>query len=137
MFSLLAMIPGFLNGLVTWLNKREDTALEKFRVDTVSGKEVSIELIKGEIARTNSLRDVGIAAMNHPIWWAAWALGVFPVLGYHAAVFWVSIFPGLGWTILKVPPDQLEFGKLVVQYMFGIGGVTAVTGTIMSRWAKR
>src|SRR6478672_6437276 len=126
LFSLLTGLPGFLNGILTYLNKQQDNALEQFRIGNTNGKEVSIAVVQAEIARQSALKDLTVNAMSHPIWWIAWGLGVFPVLGYHACIFWVSVFPGLGWTILKVPSDQIEFGRTVVQWMFGIGGASAL-----------
>jgi hypothetical protein len=122
LFSLLTGIPGFLNGLLSYLNKRQDTAV----AENTNSKDVAIAIIQAEVSRQNALKDLTVNAMSHPIWWIAWGLGVFPVLGYHACIFWVSVFPGLGWTILKVPSDQIEFGRTVVQWMFGIGGASAL-----------
>jgi len=41
LFSLLTGLPGFLNGLLTYLNKKQDNALEQFRIGNTNGKEVS------------------------------------------------------------------------------------------------
>ena len=137
LFSLLSGLPGFLNGLLAYLNKKQDNALEQFRIGNTNGKEVAIAVVQAEIARQAALKDLTVNAMSHPIWWIAWGIGVFPVLGYHACIFWVSVFPGLGWTILKVPSDQIEFGRTVVQWMFGIGGASALVTGVSQVWAKR
>jgi hypothetical protein len=137
LFSLLAGIPGVLNGILAYLNKKQDVALEQFRIGNTNGKDVSIALVQAELARVNALADVNKSAMSHPIWWVAWALGVFPVLTYHACIFWSSTFPGLGWTILKVPADQAAFGIMVAQWMFGISGASAIVTGVASAWAKR
>src|SRR5262245_44356779 len=109
LFSLITGIPGFLNGLLAYLNKKQDTAV----VFNSNSKEVAIATIQAETSRTSAMRDVIQVAMGHPIWWVAWALGVFPVLGYYASIFWVSTFPFWGWTVAKAPADALEFAKLV------------------------
>jgi hypothetical protein len=137
LFSLLSGIPGLLNGLLTYLNKKQDNALEQFRIGNTNGRDVSIAVVQAEIARQTAMKDVTISAMSHPIWWVAWALGVFPVLTYHACIFWVSTFPGLGWTVLQVPADQAEFGRTVVQWMFGIGGASALVTGVTKAWTKR
>ena len=137
LFSLLTGLPGFLNGILTYLNKKQDNALEQFRIGNTNGKEVSIAVVQAEIARQSALKDLTVNAMSHPIWWVAWCLGVFPVLGYHACIFWVSVFPGLGWSILKVPADQIEFGRTVTQWMFGIGGASALVTAVTQSWSKR
>jgi hypothetical protein len=102
-----------------------------------NSKEVSIAVVQAEIARQNSVASVITASMNHPIWWFAWGLGVFPVLAYYACIFWVSTFPFWGWTVLKAPADALEFAKLVVGSMFGIAGVSSVVAGVASAWSKR
>jgi hypothetical protein len=137
LFSLLAGIPGLLNGLLAYLNKKQDNALEQFRIGNTNGKEVSIAVVQAEIARQSALKDLTVNAMSHPIWWIAWGIGVFPVLTYHAAVFVVSMLPGLGWEILKVPQEQAEFGRTVVQWMFGIGGASALVTGVSQVWTKR
>jgi hypothetical protein len=137
LFSLLTGLPGFLTGVLTYLNKKQDTALEQFRIGNTNGKEVSIAVVLAEQARVNAMKDVTINAMSHPIWWVAWSIGVFPVLGYHACIFFVSTFPDYGWLILKVPADQAEFGKQVALWMFGISGASTVVTGVAQAWSKR
>lgn len=137
LFSLLSGLPGFLNGVLTYLNKKQDNALEQFRIGNTNGKEVSIAVVMAEQARIAALKDVTVSAMSHPIWWVAWAVGVFPVLFYHGAVFWVSTFPGLGWTILKVPADQAAYAQVIVNWMFGISGASALVTGVANVWNKR
>jgi len=126
LFSLLTNLPGFLNGLVGYLAKRQD-----------SSKEVALSVLLAEQARVNAMKDVTLSAMSHPIWWVAWGIGVFPVLFYHACIFFVSLFPWMGWTILKVPPDQIEFAHVVVNWMFGIGGASALVTGVAQWWRTR
>lgn len=137
LFALISGLPGVLNGLLTYLNKKQDNALEQFRVGNTNGKEVSIAVVQAEIARQAATKDITLNAMSHPVWWFAWAMGVFPVLTYHGCIFWVSVFPGLGWEILKVPADQAEFGRTVVQWMFGLGGASALVTGIANTWKTR
>jgi hypothetical protein len=137
LFSLLTGIPGFLNGILTYLNKRQDVALEQFRIGNTNGRDVSLAVVQAELARVNALSDVTKSAMSHRIWWVAWGLGVFPVLAYHACIYWSSTFPGLGWTILKVPAEEAAFGTMVAQWMFGISGASAIVSGIANAWSKR
>lgn len=132
-FSLLTAIPGFLNGLLAYLNKRQDT----LAVENGNAKDVGIAVIQAEVARQNAVASVIGVAMGHPIWWIAWGLGVFPVLLYYACIFWVSTFPWWGWTVLKAPADALDFAKLVVGSMFTIGGASSVVAGVAHAWAKR
>jgi hypothetical protein len=137
LWGLLLKLPGLATGLLDFLNKKQDAALERFRIGDTNGKEVSIALIQAEIARQNAAGDFLRAAMSHPIWWFAWGLGVFPVMGYYAAIFWVSTFPFWGWTVLKAPADALEFAKLVVGSMFGIAGVSSVVAGVAHAWTTK
>ncbi|WP_316235052.1 MULTISPECIES: hypothetical protein [unclassified Bradyrhizobium] len=133
LFSLLTGLPGFLNGLLAYLNKKQDTAA----VFNTNSKDVSIATIQAETARINATRDVLTVAMSHPIWWVAWAIGVFPVMVYYACIFWVSTFPFWGWTVQKAPADALDFAKLVVGSMFAIGGASSVIAGIAHAWKQR
>jgi hypothetical protein len=133
LFSLLTNIPGFLNGLLAYLNKRQDTAVAR----SADAKDVTISTVQAEVTRLQLLKELSGAAMNHPIWWFAWAIGVFPVLTYHAAVYWVSVFPWWGWTVLQVPAEQAEFGRTVVGWMFGIGGASSLVTGLAHAWKTR
>lgn len=137
MWNLLLRLPGLANGLLSYLNKKQDTALEQFRIGNTNGKEVSVALVQAEIARQNANVNFLTAAMSHPIWWTAWAIGVFPVMFYYASIFFVSTFPFWGWTVHKAPADALEFAKLVVGSMFGIAGVSSVVAGVAHAWTKR
>lgn len=133
MWGLITMIPGFLSGLLGYLNKKQDTAA----IFNGNSKDVALATIQSETARMNATKDVTLAMLSHPTFWVAWGLGVFPVLLYHGCIFFVSTFPVLGWTILKVPPDQIEFAKLVVGAVFTLTGTSAVVSGIAGAWLKR
>lgn len=133
LFGLLTGIPGFLNGLLTYLNKKQDTAA----VFNTNAKDVAVATLQAESVRTNAIRDVLTVAMGHPIWWVAWSIGVFPVMVYYACIFWVSTFPFWGWTVLQAPADALDFAKLVVGSMFAIHGASSVVAGIAHAWNQR
>lgn len=136
LFSLLTGLPGFLNGVLTYLNKKQDNALEKFRIGDNNGRDVSIEVVKGEIARVNAASGLTQVAMNHPIWWFGWGLFVFPVGLYHACIFWVSTFPTLGWAIQKVPPDQSKAAYIIMMSFFGAHVASGLINSVLARWTK-
>lgn len=133
LFSLLTGIPGFLNGLLAYLNKKQDTAA----IFNTNSRDVSVAAIQAETSRLNAAKDVVTVAMGHPIWWVAWAIGVFPVMVYYACIFWVSTFPFWGWTVLQAPADAQDFAKLVVGSMFAIGGASSVVAGIAHAWKQR
>jgi hypothetical protein len=135
-------LPDLWKGLLGWLNKKEDTAV----VANNNSKEVSVAVVQSETARVHEVAGVLKVAMDHPIFWVAWALGVFPVMTYYAQTFFVSTFPHFWFwlsgipaqhAVLKAPADALEFAKLVTGSMFGIAGVSSVVAGVAHAWSKR
>jgi hypothetical protein len=133
LLNLGALLPQVITGLFGWLNKKEDTHV----VQSNNSATVSTEVIRNDSTRIAAVRDTTLAMMNHPIFWIAWGLGVFPVLLYHAAIFFVSTFPVFGWTVLKVPHEELEYARLVVGSVFTLTGTATVVAGIASAWIKR
>jgi hypothetical protein len=133
LITLLTSVPQLLTGLFGWLNKKEDTRT----VEINNSATVSTAVIQNDTAHIAAVRDVTLAMMNHPVFWMAWGLGVFPVLLYHACIFFVSTFPALGWTVLKVPNEELEYARLVVGSVFTLTGTSTVVAGIASAWIKK
>jgi hypothetical protein len=133
LWKLVTDLPGLLKDLLGYMGKREDTKVSA----SVNAKDVSTAIVQSETERNKGVVNVTLAMMNHPIFWCAWGLGVFPVFAYHAAVFWVSTFPFWGWTVLKVPPDQMEFAKTVVGSVFTLTGTSAVIAGLAAAWTKK
>lgn len=132
-WSLLTAIPDLIKGFFGWQEKKLDVAAR----GSDNAKDVSVAIVQSETSRYNNVRDMTLAMMGHPVFWIAWGLGVFPVLMYHACIFWVSTFPGLGWKILKVPPDQMAFAKQVVGSVFTLTGASTVVSGIAHAWSKK
>jgi hypothetical protein len=133
LITLLTSVPQLLTGLFGWLNKKEDTRV----VENNNSATVSAAVIRNDTAHIAAVRDVTLSMMNHPVFWVAWGLGVVPVMLYHAAIFFVSTFPALGWTVLKVPDVELEYARLVVGSVFTLTGTSTVVAGIASAWIKR
>ena len=136
MFKLLGLlnaVPDLVKGLLGWLNKKEDTAV----VANTNSKDVSIAVLQSETARVNASAGVLKAAMDHQVFWAAWVIGVYPVMLYYACIFFVSTFPMWGWEVQKAPADALEYARLVTGSMFGIAGVSSVVAGVAHAWQKR
>ncbi|MFI4971133.1 MAG: hypothetical protein ACHP7H_00520 [Hyphomicrobiales bacterium] len=132
-FGLLTGLPGFLNGLLAYLNKKQDTAT----IFNGNAKDVALATIQAEASRMSAVKDVTLSMMSHPVFWIAWGLGVFPVLLYHACIFWVSTFPAIGWTVSKVPDVELDYARLVVGSVFTLTGASTVVSGIANAWMKR
>ena len=133
LFSLLTSIPGFLNGLLTYLNKRQDVAAAR----SADAKDVAAVVVQAEVSRTQAAASVLQVAMGHPVFWIGWALGVLPVMLYYGSIFWVSTFPALGWEVHKAPADALEFAHQVTGWIFGIAGASSLVAGVAQAWAKR
>ena len=133
LFSLLTGLPGFLNGLLTYLNKRQDTAVAQ----NSNAVTVDVAAIQAEVVRQQAQRDIAISMHSHKVFWIAWGLGVLPVLGYHACIFFVSTFPALGWTVLKVPAEELAYADLIVKSVFCLTGASTLVTGITNSWSKR
>jgi hypothetical protein len=133
LFSLLTSLPGFLNGLLAYLNKRQDTAAAR----SAGAKDVGIAVVQAEVSRVQAAASVLQVAMGHPVFWIAWALGVLPVMLYYGSIFWVSTFPALGWEVSKAPADALDFAHQITNWMFGIAGASSLVAGVAQAWAKR
>jgi hypothetical protein len=133
LLSLIGGLPALLKDLFGYLAKREDTKVSS----SANSKEVSTAIINSETERYGHVANVTLAMMNHPIFWVAWGLGVFPVFMYNACIFWVSTFPFWGWTILRVPPDQIAFSTTVVGSVFTLTGASTVVAGIAAAWLKK
>lgn len=133
LFSLLTSLPGFLNGLLTYLNKRQDVAAAR----SADAKDVGISVVQAEVTRVQAAASVLQVAMGHPVFWVGWALGVLPVMLYYGSIFWVSTFPALGWEVQRAPADALEFAHQVTNWMFGIAGASSLVAGVAQAWAKR
>lgn len=133
LFSLLTGLPGFLNGFLTFLNKKQDTSA----IFNTNAKDATVAIVQAEVARASAVKDVTLSMMSHSIFWIAWGLGVFPVLLYHAAIFFVSTFPVVGWTVHKVPDVELDYARLVVGSVFTLTGASTVVSGLAQAWTKR
>jgi hypothetical protein len=133
LFSLLTGLPGLLSGLLAYLQKRQDAAVAQ----NANAATIDVAVIQAEVARQNAQRDLALSMHSHKVFWVAWGLGVIPVLGYHTAIFFVSTFPALGWTVLKVPAEELAYADLIVKSVFTLTGASTVVATVANAWAKR
>lgn len=133
LLGLPTLLPQIIAGFFGWLNKKEDTHV----VENNNAATVSTAVVQNDTSHIAAVRDVTMAMLGHPVFWIAWGLGVFPVLTYHAAIFFVSTFPALGWTVLKVPDVELEYARLVVGSVFTLTGTATVVAGIASAWIKR
>lgn len=100
--------------------------------------DVAIEAIRAEVAAKQAQKELGIASMNHPIWWVAWCLFVIPVGLYHGGIYMLSVLSisPETYSILKVPAEQEAVGRQVVAYIFGAQTFAGVFGPVVKRFVK-
>lgn len=51
---------------------------------------------------------VVVAAMNHNIFWYAWAIAAFPSVGWYALAMVDTAFPGHGLPTVAIIPDTIK-----------------------------
>ena len=153
---------GLAKSGLDYLNKRQDAAVEKYKVEVGAVRDLGGEALKVEAARHQAQQNVAIAAMAHPIWWAAWAMFVIPVGIYDGLIYFVSTFdawlntagcavPRMGeavragarlceWYVRQVPPDQAASRANIIYFIFGAqaaSGIAAGIGQAATRWLAR
>lgn len=119
-------------GFGIWAQKN-NIDLQKFQAQTDAKQAVIIKSVESDNVRMELHGKVMLQAMNNPIWWIAWALFVIPVGVHHAAVFFVStvgIDPET-FAVLKVPADQRESAKMIVQWIFGLQAGSGVAAGVL------
>ena len=128
LLSLLSSVPqaiGLASKGIDYFLKRADGDVARAQA-----------LMQLEQERIKAQRDITVAGMSHPIWWAAWAMFVVPV-GFHFAkcVVWDATL-GLGTT------DPLagyvrEWAGIIVASIFGLQVGVGIVGGILNRIVKR
>jgi hypothetical protein len=130
MFGLLSLIPGFVSGLLTWLNKKADTDLEKFK--TAVGGDVQLNIAelqaKVEVARLVA----GMRKDDREHWFTAWMVPVaFGIFILHIAAIVFDSIPLLGhvigsWQISKLPGIYESMQYNIVLTVCGVAGVSSI-----------
>jgi hypothetical protein len=94
--------------------------------------------IDASIKRSEHRRDLGLAAMSHPVWWLAWALFIIPAGLHHAAIYVLSTL-SVGpaeFAVLAVPLEQKAITREFIQWMLGAQVTSGIAGAVLKRFAK-
>ena len=128
----MSWLVGLLTGLPGLLSKGLDYYIKRADGDTAR----AIELMKADQARIAAQRDITIAGMGHPIWWAGWAMFVFPLGVYWSKILiWDKV---LMWG--RTDPLEgfvLEWAGWMVGGLFCLQVGTGIVGGILNRVVKR
>jgi hypothetical protein len=121
-----------LSGLPSLLSKGLDYYIKRADGDT----QRAIALMAADQARIAAQRDITVAGMSHPIWWAGWLLFIAPLgLYWVKVVLWDKTL-GLGTTD-PLTGFVLEWSGWMVGSIFCLQVGTGIAGAIINRVVKR
>lgn len=129
----------FVKPFVEVWAKKQDINLEKFKTESTERQMLSVAVINAEVERIKGNSAIIREAMQHRIWWWAWALFVIPVGVYHATIFVVSTLgiPPEVYTVLRVPPMQEQWAVWIVLSIFGAQTASSIVSDVASRFGKK
>jgi hypothetical protein len=95
-------------------------------------------VVNAEISRQQVLGNTIMTGMNHPIWWAGWALFVFPAGLYSALVHAKSLLcpfftSACFWDIKEVPKQFESWDTYIVLAFFGLAATSSIVGAVTSK----
>ena len=95
----------------------------------------AIALMQADQARLTAQKDITLAGMNHPLWWAAWLMFVAPLGVYWCKVIvWDKV---LGWgTTDPLTGFVLDWSGSIVLSLFGMQVGVGIVGGILNRLTK-
>jgi len=130
MFGLLALIPGLMSGLLTWLNKKTDADLEKFKTAIGGDVQLNVAELRYKVEVARMAADMRKDDREH--WFTAWMVPVaFAVLFFHVAAVVFDSIPLLGhevgsWQVAKLPGLYADMQYNIVMTICGVAGVGAI-----------
>lgn len=136
LFGLLMKIPGMLDGVLGYLNKRTDADLQKFITATGAEKEAQIAQLR---ANAEAFHDqMQLSALRWGWWGTRWLLMIaaVPPIVHSGAVYLDSTFK-FGWAIAKAPGvyegQELSIIAAVVGYQVTQTAVGGFMGWLNKR----
>lgn len=118
MFGWLTAIPTLLNGVLQWLNKKQDIDLEKYKVDG----QVNVTALETDARIAIAVTQLQAVLKDDPfIKWSRGILLLFTTM-WFAAILWDSIFRNLlpdwaTWRVLALPDNIAYMPYAVVGYL--------------------
>src|ERR1700736_1345737 len=107
MFQLLALIPGLASGFLTWLNKKTDADLEKFKTAVGGDVQLNVAELRYKVEVARMAADMRKDDREH--WFTAWMVPTaFAIFIIHIAAVVFDSIPLLGhevgsWQVSKLP----------------------------------
>lgn len=118
MFELISsIVSGVLSPLFSWLNKREDVSLEKFKVNG----QVDQSLLNAHIESLRARRDVLVEGMKYRGFRAMQYFFVYPLCFWWTAIVFQCVFrpyfPQIK-TVLALPDPLNEWAGGMIAFLF-------------------
>ncbi|MDB5603481.1 MAG: hypothetical protein JWP25_381 [Bradyrhizobium sp.] len=130
MFGLLALIPGLMSGLLTWLNKKTDADLEKFKTAIGGDIQLNVAELRYKVEVARMAADMRKDDREH--WFTAWMVPTaFAIFIIHVAAVVFDSIPLLGhevgsWQVAKLPGLYADMQYNIVMTICGVAGVSAI-----------
>jgi hypothetical protein len=119
------VMEGFIGPLFGYLNKKQDTILEKYKVDG----QVNHDLVNADIALNQARVAVLTQEFQYKVVRIAWCLFVFPVGTWWALYFFDSSFreiiPNWTWRVLTPEAYILNWAGWIIGSLFLHSAVTS------------
>ena len=130
MFGLLALVPGLMSGLLTWLNKKTDADLEKFKTAIGGDIQLNVAELRYKVEVARMAADMRKGDREH--WFTAWMVPTaFAIFITHVAAVVFDSIPLLGhevgsWQVAKLPAPYNSMQENIVLTICGVAGVSAL-----------
>ena len=129
LFSLLSLIPGLASGLLTWLNKKTDADLEKFKAQIGADTQLNLADLQSKVEIAKLVNDNRNADRER--WFTAWMVPVaFGVFLSHAAAVVFDSMPLFGheigsWNVAELPGMYANMQNNIILTVCGVAGISA------------
>ena len=110
-------LTAILNPVFSWLGKKEDTQLGKYKVDG----EVNIEAMRQDTEIIRARTELALAMKDDPVMIWGRRLFVYPTGAWYCAIIFYCIFhnlfPNYTWKIVALPPNLEYIPAAVVAFL--------------------
>jgi len=130
MFGLLTLIPGLTSGLLTWLNKKTDADLEKFKTAIGGDVQLNVAELRYKVEVARMAADMRNGDREH--WFTAWMVPVaFAIMIIHVAAVIFDSIPLFGhivgsWQVAALPSPYDKMQENIVLTICGVAGVSSI-----------
>lgn len=130
MFEILALIPGLASGFLTWLNKKTDADLEKFKSAIGGDVTLNVAELRYKVQVARMAADMRNGDREH--WFTAWMVpAAFGLFLLHAAAVVFDSIPLFGhvvgsWKVSVLPGVFSDMQYAIIMTVCGVAGVSSI-----------